>query len=1101
MLGVVGAAGDAAVGVGDLGAAPALVVAVGGDPAVGVGGGDELPGGVVGEPAAPAAGVAGLDDAARRVVAVRRGAHPGHAHRDDPAVGLEAGGRDLTGRQVLLDDPAVGVVDPARRGAGLVGDRRQPAAGVVGVGHLGAGGLDHRDDAAGGVADHAGQAAGRVDDLDRPAAAVVAGQPDRPVRSGLGDQATELVEVEACGALAGGAVEDLERGGGSAARLGELPAYAGRVDDGGGRAEDVVLLVQRPALGVGDRGDPAQRVVRELPARPVREHGGGDPPQVVVGAADRATQRVDRRGLLAVRAVLQLGPAPGGVGDGDEAARGAALVAPGRAVGADPLGEHAAGRVVGVRRALPARGDRGADPAGRVALEPRHVALGVGRGLELPVLVVGEVRGDPGGVAHLPEEPACPDQAGDAALGIGDGARAALVALVGQRGHGDLVVAVPRHEVAAVDHRVPAGDLDAGDPVELVVGVDHVGAARGHLSHAPATRVVLGDDDRAVALGDEDLVVVGVVGHGLAPAMGVDDTDEATSVVGDPGVGAGAVLVGDDGDAAREVGEARDATERRALTDDASALVVGVGGLDHAVGVGHGGDQPGLVPAVAAGPERPGGGDQTAVLVVEGDRAAVGGTHGDDAGLGPGAGPREVDRAAALVGQADQPVPVPGQADRGALADRDAEQPAGAGVDPTGAVVARDDEPLVALRRGPLTGQPQVGAGGAVPAGAEAGEGDPAAVGQREGGRLVAQDEPGVAPAAPAGSERADVVVHGVVRAPPRQRGAGRGELEVDLGLGEVAGRGVDRVVGVPRGRGSPERGGHRDVEVGAGGGDVGRAQGGGESGVGQRRDRALAPGCGEGVADGVGPPDVVVVGLRPPVQTGEDAVGAQRAPPAAGLEGGVERAESPGLPGQLTVGAGGAGGEEVQVARAGRRRAGAPAASRARRGRLALAAGRARRCEGQPRLRLGDGAVVAVPEGVVEPAADAAVVVLGLPGARVVAAPLLGLGVRGQGGHGGRGGLQRGDDLTGVEVGGLGVGGEQLGEVAAEVGQRRAGPGASGPLLAADRLGDRRARRPQRRGVGEVELDVRLDAVHRVTHDVSPRTARREPCHVEPRA
>lgn len=129
------------------------------------------------------------------------------------------------------------------------------------------------------------------------------------------------------------------------------------------------------------------------------------------------------------------------------------------------------------------------------------------------------------------------------------------------------------------------------------------------------------------------------------------------------------------------------------------------------------------------------------------------------------------------------------------------------------------------------------------------------------------------------------------------------------LGLEEVAGGGVDRVVGVAGGRRGAVGLGRVDLQVLALGVDAGRGEGLGDRGVG-RRHHVVAPGGLEGGRDGVRPDDVVAVGRQVRVEACPDAVGGQRPPAAAAGEGGVGVPQQAGVRGEALVGAGRVRGE-----------------------------------------------------------------------------------------------------------------------------------------------------------------------------------------------
>ena len=668
--GVVLAPGHAAERVGDAGDPAGGVVGVAGDPAVAVDDLDELAGGVVAELPSAVPGVAALRDAPGGVVGVAGGARAGLVAGGDPAahVVLRPGG--LAGRQGLLDESPVGVVGVGGAPAGGVDDGGDPAAAVVLVAGGRARGADDLDEPAGRVAARRGQRARGVDVLDRAAAPVVGDQRLGAVGLLGRDQPAETVEA------GGGAGQPVVGACGPERPVGvEGTAQPGRVGGRDHLAVLVVVLLPGGAVGRRGGGQPGEGVVGEAPGGAVGQLDRGEVAEVVVVTGDRATQRVDRAGLLAVLAVLHLGAGAGRVDGGREASRGGVLVAPRRAVGVAPAGEQAGDRVVGVRRAGAGGRDRGDDPAAGVALEPRGAAGGVRGGDQVAVLVVGEGDLDADRVDDLGQQPVAPGEQRVAALGVDDGRR--------------VPAAVVLRRVGVLGDRAALGD-HGREPVELVVAVGEVGPGRRHRVGAAAAGVVLVHGGGAVALGHHHDVAVGVVAHRLAVLVGVHHADQATAGVVQPGVGAGAVGVGDDRDPARQVGVAGGAPERRALPQDPAVRVVGVVDLDHAVGVDDRADQPGVVPAVGPGAEGAGGTDQLpGVVVGVGDLAAVRGPGRDDARVVPD----QLDAAAPLVLQPDQQVRLADEPDRGPRTGREGEQLTGGGVVPPGAVVPGDPEP------------------------------------------------------------------------------------------------------------------------------------------------------------------------------------------------------------------------------------------------------------------------------------------------------------------------------------------------------------------------------------------------------------------------
>ena len=869
-----------------------VVVAVAGDPAEGVHGLDELPGSVVPEGAGAPHAVAQADHAPREVERPRGAAQAGRRPGDGAAQRVVVVPGDRAGGIGLGGQVPVGRVGEGRRGAQRVGDRLQAAAAVPRVPGGAAVRTPQADQAARDVPFQGGHVPERVDVLDGTAAAVVAGEPAAAVGGLHRDDAAQGVGAHD---RRGVADRGAHRAPGGARGLHDV---VGRVGGARRAAVDVVLLPPRAPLGGRDRDQPGQGVVCVLPGASVGQLDAGEVAQRVELPGHGAAERVGRAVGLAGLVALDRGAVAVRVGRRGRAAAGGELVGPHRAVGGGLRGQGAPG-VVGEGRAVARGGDRGGHPTGVVTLEAGGVAVGVGRGDQVAVGVVGVGDGDPGRVGDRREQVAVPGQGGDAALGVDHPARVPVGPLVGVGRGGQVAVVVDDHLDGAVGLVVDRVDPRAG---------------RQHLRGATAPCVELGQRDRPVTPGRHHQLPVGVIGHRLALVVGVDDPHEAALVVVQPRVRPRPVGVGDDGDAAGEVGEARGAAVAGDLGDHATLLVVGVDRLGHAVGVGHALDQPGGVPAVAAGRAIGRDRDQPAGLVVAVVHAApVGGHQRSDAVVGPLDG----DRAAALVGQAEQAQAVPRQLHPRARAALEAGQlpagqelPAPAGVVGDRVAVARGIQPVG------LGGRP-------TPAGTLPGEVHLAAVGVPPAGTLGVEGQTRLGHRGPARAERAHAGVQRVVQAVEPKGGVAAGEAQVALGLEEVARRGVHRVVGVPRG-GRGAVGLRRvDRELRALGVHAGRRQRRRDRRVGGRHEAVAARGL-EGRRHGVGPAHVLFVGAQVAVETGPDRGRLEAAEPAPGREVVVGAAEVARPGGEVVVGAPGVGREGAQVVGPGRRGAGA---------------------------------------------------------------------------------------------------------------------------------------------------------------------------------
>ena len=124
-----------------------------------------------------------------------------------------------------------------------------------------------------------------------------------------------------------------------------------------------------------------------------------------------AAERIDGRLRLAVGAVVDLLAGAGRIGHGRQAAGGRVLVAPHRSARLVAL-DRPALAVVDEGAPSPERRDRGDDDTRGVALEPRDVAVGVGRGDEVAVGVEVEPQAHAVRIDDLAHEPVLAPSAG-----------------------------------------------------------------------------------------------------------------------------------------------------------------------------------------------------------------------------------------------------------------------------------------------------------------------------------------------------------------------------------------------------------------------------------------------------------------------------------------------------------------------------------------------------------------------------------------------------------------------------------------------------------------------------------------------------------------
>lgn len=175
---------------------------------------------------------------------------------------------------------------------------------------------------------------------------------------------------------------------------------------------------------------------------------------------------------------------------------------------------------------------------------------------------------------------------------------------------------------------------------------------------------------------------------------------------------------------------------------------------------------------------------------------------------------------------------------------------------------------------------------GAIEAVPHAREDDLAPVQQRPGGAVVVEPQAAAVEGGPAGAVAADLLAQrGVGTGPAQQRRAAL-VAQVLLVLNEVAGRGVDRVVRVPRRREVAGRLDGRDLQLRAVQGHAVGLQARGDDRVGHRGDRAAAAGGLEVRRDDVGAGAVLVVGGDVVGEPHQDLAAVQSAPLARLLEG-----------------------------------------------------------------------------------------------------------------------------------------------------------------------------------------------------------------------
>ena len=290
----------------------------------------------------------------------------------------------------------------------------------------------------------------------------------------------------------------------------------------------------------------------QVPVGAVRESDTGQVPQVVPGLTQLTPQLVNGAGLLARGVVGDLGTPAQGVHAGGQAPRRRVLHAPHPALGVG-AGHAQAGVVVTEGGGVPQGRNSGDNAPGLVPDQAVHPSGGVGHARQVTVGVIGQAHGDPGGILQPGQEGAVPPQAGDPALGVGDDARVAVLALVLVAG--DAHGAVPGVPGPSRPARPGGGrEPDLGEPVPLVphgLGT----RAGGALLQGETTPVVKETRSAAaVAFHHHDLVAPPVPARPLRPAVAVRHADQAAPVVMDPGIGTGAVLVGDHGHPAGQVG-------------------------------------------------------------------------------------------------------------------------------------------------------------------------------------------------------------------------------------------------------------------------------------------------------------------------------------------------------------------------------------------------------------------------------------------------------------------------------------------------------------------------------------------------------------------
>jgi hypothetical protein len=360
-------------------------------------------------------------------------------------------------------------------------------------------------------------------------------------------------------------------------------------------------------------------------------------------------------------------------------------------------------------------------------------------------------------------------------------------------------------------------------------------------------------------------------------------------------------LAGGHGDPAGQVREPGAPPEPGHLRHHPAVAVVGVGRLDHAVGVDHRGDPAvvvRLVPPVA------GRHQHAAVGVRVRDAAAVGGLGGGD----PVAGPGERHRPAAGVGERVEAAVGVGQPDGGAGPVVVRHRPPGV-VELPGAPVEPVHRQAGRRRRHPGGHAEHAPVSGALP-----GEQRPLAVRAGVLGAVLAGVQPGVGPGRPAGAEAAGPVGPAVVRAAqgePRGEGAGR---QVGLGDQEVAAGRVHRVVGVAGGGREPVRDGAVEGDRLAAAAQTGGAQAGRDRRVGQPAEAAVAAGGAERGGDPGHPLRVGLVQLDVPAEAGDQRGGVEVAPAGAAAELVVDGPQAPVVAAQFVVGRPAAADERVEV-------------------------------------------------------------------------------------------------------------------------------------------------------------------------------------------
>ncbi|KZX22089.1 hypothetical protein ACH61_00801 [Rathayibacter tanaceti] len=200
---------------------------------------------------------------------------------------------------------------------------------------------------------------------------------------------------------------------------------------------------------------------------------------------------------------------------------------------------------------------------------------------------------------------------------------------------------------------------------------------------------------------------------------------------------------------------------------------------------------------------------------------------------------------------------------------------------PPGAVVPRDHEPLTRALRVALAGEPSALADRPVPALALAGEQQLPPVGEHKGRAVVLHPQPHLGHRGPARTERPGTLIEGVVGALPPQRARSAGEPQIDLGLEEVPGGRVHRVVRVAGRRRRPVHLSGRDRDVLPGQRHPRRPQREGQRTVRDRGHRSVPARRRERVRDAARPLHVLVVRGQPRDDPRHHAVRVQMPPPA----------------------------------------------------------------------------------------------------------------------------------------------------------------------------------------------------------------------------